>query len=187
MKLRGLLYIILIGCGSKASVISRPASENSKASTEREIVEFIDRLKNDNPQAEYVESQSGLRYFILKKGEGQKAGHGREIKVHYTGTFLDGKQFDSSRDSGQPLTFKVGLGKVIQGWDEALLDMRIGEQRILIIPAPLAYGEKGLGEVIPPMTTLVFDVEMMEFIGPTSILKKNVFNGAKNVPRQDSF
>ncbi len=109
-----------------------------------------------------ITTDSGLMYIVLNEGKGDKPKIGGMISAHYTGTFLDGRKFDSSVDRGTPLDFPVGVGKVIKGWDEALLDMRKGEKRVLIIPSNLAYGERGAGGVIPPNATLVFQVELVD-------------------------
>ena len=84
------------------------------------------------------------------------------VKVHYTGKLLDGTKFDSSVERGTPIDFPVGQGRVIKGWDEALLSMKKGEKRVLIIPASLGYGPSGRGP-IPPNATMVFDVELIDF------------------------
>ncbi len=109
-----------------------------------------------------ITTDSGLMYVVLKEGKGNKPKTGGMIAAHYTGTFLDGRKFDSSADRGAPLEFPVGVGRVIKGWDEALLDMKKGEKRVLIVPSHLAYGERGAGEVIPPNATLVFQVELVD-------------------------
>ncbi len=111
-----------------------------------------------------VTTQTGLRYLVLKEGKGKLPVAGTRISAHYTGTLASGKKFDSSRDRKEPIKFPVGKGFVIPGWDEALSKMRKGERRILIIPHELAYGERGAGGgLIPPFSTLVFDVELLDF------------------------
>jgi FKBP-type peptidyl-prolyl cis-trans isomerase len=109
------------------------------------------------------ETPSGLRYVVRREGMGPKPARGTRVKAHYVGKLVDGTQFDSSRDRGTPFEFNVGSGQVIAGWDEAFLDMRRGEQRTLIIPPHLGYGDAGAGGVIPPGATLIFDVELVDF------------------------
>lgn len=103
---------------------------------------------------------SGLQYEDSVVGEGQEAASGQTVSVHYTGTFPDGREFDSSRSRG-PFEFTLGAGQVIAGWDEGVAGMKVGGHRSLIIPANLAYGDAGAGGVIPPGATLHFDVELL--------------------------
>ena len=107
------------------------------------------------------ETESGLRYEVLREGTGAVVQPGQTALVHYTGWLPDGTQFDTSRDRGEPLAFPVGAGRVIRGWDEGVAGMAIGEQRKLVIPPDLGYGPMGQGP-IPPNATLVFDVELVE-------------------------
>lgn len=109
-----------------------------------------------------VTTPSGLKYIDLKIGEGPAPVIGQKVTVHYTGTFIDGRKFDSSLDRGEPFTFVIGIGQVIQGWDEGVASMKVGGKRKLRIPSRLAYGARGAGEVIPPNTDLFFDVELLE-------------------------
>jgi peptidylprolyl isomerase len=109
-----------------------------------------------------ITTPSGLKYTILKAGKGSTPKPGQNVFVHYTGTLTNGKKFDSSRDRGQPFSFKVGEGRVIPGWDEALSTMKVGERRKLTIPSKLGYGAAGAGQDIPPNATLIFDVELLK-------------------------
>ncbi|MBN2049349.1 MAG: peptidylprolyl isomerase [Spirochaetales bacterium] len=109
-----------------------------------------------------VTTDSGLRYVVLKKGAGSaRPAMGTTVTVHYTGSLLDGTRFDSSVDRGEPARFRVG--QVIAGWNEALMDMKEGEKRLLIIPPELGYGSRGYPGVIPPESFLIFEVELLSF------------------------
>ena len=113
--------------------------------------------------AKVITTKSGLKYVDLKVGKGQLAKKGDRATVHYVGTLTNGKEFDSSRKPGrQPFTFVVGGGRVIKGWDEGVAGMRIGGKRKLIIPPELGYGKRGVGTVIPPNSTLIFEVELLK-------------------------
>ena len=109
-----------------------------------------------------IKTESGLLMIEHIEGDGVKPESGQLVFVHYTGLLPDGTEFDSSHSRGEPLRFNVGVGKVIKGWDEALLDMSVGSKRTLVIPPDLAYGERGAGRVIPPNATLIFEVELVD-------------------------
>ncbi|MEA5625698.1 FKBP-type peptidyl-prolyl cis-trans isomerase [Nostoc sp. UHCC 0251] len=116
---------------------------------------------NTMSDANAVTTPSGLKYVELKEGTGATPQSGQTVEVHYVGTLEDGTKFDSSRDRGQPFSFKIGVGQVIKGWDEGLSTMKVGGRRQLIIPPELGYGARGAGGVIPPNATLLFDVELL--------------------------
>jgi len=109
-----------------------------------------------------VETDSGLKYEVLQEGDGTEATAGKNVSVHYTGWLEDGTKFDSSVDRNSPFSFSLGAGMVIQGWDQGVNGMKIGEKRKLTIPSDLGYGASGAGGVIPPNATLIFDVELLE-------------------------
>ncbi|KAK9069381.1 hypothetical protein SSX86_011284 [Deinandra increscens subsp. villosa] len=114
----------------------------------------------------------GLKKKLLKEGEGWDTPEsGDEVEVHYTGTLLDGTQFDSSRDRGEPFKFTLGQGQVIKGWDLGIKTMKKGENAIFTIPADLAYGEAGSPPTIPPKATLQFDVELLSWVSVKDICK----------------
>ena len=112
----------------------------------------------DDPYADFITTESGLKYKVTKEGSEDAAipSPGQMVKAHYTG-WLDGfdseKKFDSSRDRGRPFSFKVGAGQVIRGWDEAFSTMKVGERRQIVIPSRLGYGDRGAGGIIPGGTS----------------------------------
>jgi FKBP-type peptidyl-prolyl cis-trans isomerase len=108
-----------------------------------------------------ITTASGLKYVDIVVGSGESPKPGQTVTVHYTGTLEDGTKFDSSVDRGQPFDFPIGVGRVIKGWDEGVMTMKIGGKRRLIIPSALGYGARGAGGVIPPNATLIFEVELL--------------------------
>jgi FKBP-type peptidyl-prolyl cis-trans isomerase len=121
-----------------------------------------------------VVTKSGLQYEVVKKGTGEKVKDGAQVKVHYTGTFVDGTVFDDSRKRGEPAVF--GVDQVIPGWSEAMKLMTVGSQYKLAIPSNLAYGEQGAPPVIEPNSVLLFDVELL------SVEKKEAKKDKSPVP-----
>jgi FKBP-type peptidyl-prolyl cis-trans isomerase len=107
-----------------------------------------------------IATGSGLKYVDEVVGTGESPSPGRTVIVHYTGRLEDGTKFDSSVDRGQPFNFTIGVGKVIKGWDEGLMTMKVGGKRKLIIPPDLGYGARRAGQ-IPPNSTLIFEVELL--------------------------
>lgn len=119
-----------------------------------------------NTKMDRIKTASGLEYTIEKYGNGACPVAGNIVTVHYTG-WLDnngekGREFDSSYNRNQPFSFRIGIGQVIQGWDEGVMSMKVGEKRRLFIPANLGYGSRGAGGVIPPNANLIFDVELLQ-------------------------
>lgn len=121
----------------------------------------------DLVEGQTVTTPSGLQYTVTDVGFGSRPLPGDRVEVHYTGRLEDGTKFDSSYDRGQPFSFRLGEGQVIPGWDEGIGYLTVGSSATLVIPADLAYGDRGSGEVIPPGATLVFDVELVGIVpGP---------------------
>lgn len=127
------------------------------------------------PAATTAKAPTALKIVDRKLGDGATAEANSPVAVHYTGYLWDaaapdnkGKKFDSSVDRGIPFGFMLGVGRVIKGWDEGVVGMKVGGQRTLIIPPDKAYGDRGAGAAIPPGATLVFDVELMSVVGKTT-------------------
>jgi len=118
--------------------------------------------KEEKMSGDTQTTSSGLQYIVIEEGTGDKPEKGDTVKVHYTGKLEDGTVFDSSVKRGVPIEFQVGVGRVIKGWDEGIADMKEGGKRQLIIPPDLGYGANGYPPVIPPNSTLIFDVELVE-------------------------
>jgi peptidylprolyl isomerase len=133
-----------------------PVAEKLKTQRDTDIAQINAKYPNA------VQSSSGIWYIIQKQGTGIKPTAGRTVKVNYKGSLLSGTVFDNSDIHGGPLEFPIGVGRVIKGWDEMVLDMKIGEKRVVIIPPELAYGETGVGNgLIPPNSFLVFEMELI--------------------------
>ena len=126
-----------------------------------------------------------LKIKIIKSGNGQEALPQSKVTVHYTGWLLNGRKFDSSRDRKRAFEFTLGAGRVIKGWDQGVLGMRVGEKREIIVPPELGYGRTGAGGVIPPNATLKFEVELLSVKAPKfksideNTLRRLVKNGTK--------
>jgi len=108
-----------------------------------------------------ITTSSGLQYQDLVVGTGETPTTGKNCIVHYHGTLENGTVFDSSVERNSPFAFPIGVGRVIKGWDEGVMSMKVGGKRKLIIPANLAYGERAMGK-IPANSTLIFEVELLE-------------------------
>lgn len=112
--------------------------------------------------AGFEKTESGLRYKIIQKGNGKQAEKGKTVSVHYSGSLENGVVFDSSYKRKQPIDFPLGKGHVIEGWDEGIQLLQVGDKARFVIPSFLGYGSRGAGGVIPPDATLIFDVELMD-------------------------
>ena len=167
----------LLSVGSKAKLIVPPELAYGEFGAGGVIppnatlyfeVELVDILPG-SPEApvevaatDYTTTNSGLKYYELAAGDGVTPEPGQLVAVHYTGWLEDGTKFDSSLDWGQPFIFPLGQNMVIPGWDEGVSTMQVGDRRQLVIPPELAFGEEGIDGVIPPNTTLVFEVELID-------------------------
>ena len=119
----------------------------------------INKINADYPNTK--QTTSGIRYIIQKEGTGGKPARGRTVSVNYIGKLLNGTVFDDSNLRGKPIEFQAGTGRVIEGWDEMVMDMKIGEKRIAIIPPELAYGDREVGGIIPANSFLIFEMELV--------------------------
>lgn len=170
----GLLLVVTQLTGGNSSALADELAKTqppaiAQSTSDRPIVNDTKLIAmNSGSESEQtkgkdaVTTPSGLKYIEIKEGDGAIPKKGQTVVVHYTGTLEDGTKFDSSRDRNQPFSFKLGVGQVIQGWDEGLSTMKVGGRRQLIIPPELGYGARGAGGVIPPNAKLIFDVELLK-------------------------
>jgi len=158
--LAGILVLIVVGflLWQKSLV----ATKNSTG-LEAELPNVEDATQSQNKNMDNIQNKQGeLKIEVQEEGAGEEAKNGDLVFVHYTGYLENGQVFDSSIGRGEPISFVLGTGQVIQGWDQGILGMKKGEKRKLTIPPQLAYGEAGAGGVIPPNATLIFEVEMVD-------------------------
>jgi len=139
------------------------SSMRAALAQDRPELSTADAMEIDKLYPTAAVTDSGLRYVVRAPGTGGKPQIGDEVTADYAGRLLDGTPFDSSYQRGVPFTFRVGMGQVIKGWDEAFLSMKKGEKRTLIIPYWLGYGDAGHPPSIPPRATLIFEVQLWDF------------------------
>jgi peptidylprolyl isomerase len=143
-------------------IVASKTTETSPTSEVQIALEPLSEItKKPSNMKDQITTPSGLKYIDVVEGDGASPQTGQTVTVHYTGKLENGTTFDSSRDRNRPFSFKIGVGQVIQGWDEGVGDMKVGGRRTLIIPPELGYGDRGAGGVIPPKATLIFDVELL--------------------------
>lgn len=141
---------------SKKSVDNQPYSYSVTSAT------ITPAAEPTSSGSAIVKTMDGLKIEDERVGTGAEAVTGKSITVNYSGTLTDGTKFDSSYDRGTPFTFTLGVGEVIQGWDQGFAGMKVGGKRKLTIPSELGYGANGAGSAIPPNATLIFDVELLK-------------------------
>ena len=146
----GALVFCLFSCKQRA--VPKLSEEDKRA-----LEEQIEKITIG-----FNKTESGLFYKVLEEGSGNKAEKGQNVSVHYEGSLLSGKIFDSSYERKEPIDFPLGTGKVIAGWDEGIALLKKGSKARLVIPPHLGYGARGAGRSIPPNSTLIFDVELVD-------------------------
>ncbi len=161
-----LSLALIVGCGKGEKEKTAAEAPANKPKMEQPSQPGTDILvKTDAPtpipEDQYVTTPSGLKYADIKVGTGAQPKPGDYVVVHYTGWLTNGKRFDSSVLREKPFKFQLGKGKVIAGWDEGVASMKVGGVRQLVIPPQLAYGNRGVGGVIPPNATLIFEVQLL--------------------------
>jgi FKBP-type peptidyl-prolyl cis-trans isomerase FkpA len=162
-----LVIVVLAIVTALMANYEAPASlERSDQPLSQELSqEFNDIDLSEQVSQEIIMDNNNVQELQIEDitiGDGAEATPGKEVVVHYTGTLLNGKKFDSSLDRGEPFTFNLGAGRVIQGWDMGVAGMKTGGKRKLVIPPHLGYGDRGVGADIPPNSTLIFEVELLE-------------------------
>jgi peptidylprolyl isomerase len=169
--LTAVLLLLCLACAKPSATDTTTAATETTATTAaaNDTTPAEAMVPTSSPQgpdtfsmpANLQTTPSGLQYTIDQPGTGAQPQPGQIVSVHYTGWLTNGTQFDTSRDSGAPIEFPLGQGRVIQGWEEGIAAMKVGEKRTLVIPPDLGYGARGSRDVIPPNATLVFKVELV--------------------------
>jgi FKBP-type peptidyl-prolyl cis-trans isomerase len=137
------------------------AAPIARAQREKLPPEDLDFVEKNWPEAK--KTNTGIRYIIMREGEGEMPKPGNKVSVLYVGRLLDGKIFDQNQDRDHPFAFRVRRGMVIEGWDEIIPLMKRGEKRLVIVPPELAYGTRGEPPKIPRNATLVFEIDLLDF------------------------
>ncbi len=164
-----LAILLVIGCGKKENAGETNQTTDKEAETmsgdvTQNVLKQIEAMTlPDLETLTWQQMPDGPEYVILQDGEGDAVAAGKMTSMHYIGWLTDGKRFDSSIPRGEPLVFKLGAGQVISGWDKGIDGMQRGEKRLLRIPPELGYGSRGFPGAIPPNSTLVFYVELVDF------------------------
>ncbi len=148
--LKSLVALVVVGCASGGPGVEPPLEETT-FSPGLEVA--LERMTH-TPSGVYMED--------LREGQGEEARRGRRLTVHYQGWFPDGRLFDSTRESGGPVSFTLGRREVIQGWEEGLEGMRVGGLRRLVVPSRMGYGRRGVEGLVPPDAALVFEIELLQ-------------------------
>ncbi len=139
-----------------ANAPEKPSASASASAKPAEPAEKPPEKPADPPTNEKI----GIKDVVV--GKGAEAKTGDNVKVHYVGTLPDGKEFDASKKHGQPFDFELGAGRVIKGWDQGVAGMKVGGKRKLTVPPSLGYGARGFPPVIPPNSTLLFEIELLD-------------------------
>lgn len=149
------VVVILFLAGTFALLSKKPESETKNDLDLNKISPSITNSPKNTPK------MTELKIEDLKVGTGKEVKSGDTVIMNYLGTLIDGTKFDSSYDRGQPFTTQIGVGQVIQGWDKGVPGMKVGGKRRLSIPSEMAYGSRGAGNLIPPDSDLIFEVELV--------------------------
>ncbi len=157
-----LMVILLAACGPAGGETAVSSTDSPDSSGSEEVT----TSEESSSSTGSTTTASGLEYIEVEAGTGVQPQPGDIVSVHYIGTLEDGTEFDSSYERGSPIEFTLGRGEVIPGWDEGLALMNVGGKATLIIPPNLAYGEAGAGAVIPPNSTLTFEIELVGISDP---------------------
>lgn len=168
------VVLLLIALGVRTGWFARedpgePMNATARAAREEPQWSLTDLQKIEERYAAARVTTSGLRFIVRKPGEGLAPQPGETVTVHYDGRLLSGGPFDSTYDRGTPMALRVGTGEVLVGMDEALLTMRPGEKRTLIVPWWLGYGERGRPPLVPQRATLVYELELLAIKPPTAV------------------